>query len=385
MKKNRKTKWRAILLASVLIGGLVTGCGAASDSSAPIASPYTNSSSSDTSYYGKNDNGGLAQSTYSVKSEAEYEASEEEIITDDTENQTQNIDTMTLLGEKLVYHCDLNIETLDYLATIESIKQSISNCNGVIQAENESDSGRNWYYANYQKTSGTMHNYLQVRIPSNKYDAFLAELDGVGKITSKSTSVENISQAYYDTTTQIEALQIQEKNLLSMLEQCETIEDMLTVQERLTQVQYELNRLQTNKRYMDVDVAYSYVNISITEVMEFQYENEPVKTNRFADRLYNTIKSTGRGFLLFLEGLLFLIIRLFPYIVILGLVCLIFRKKIKLFMMNKKAQRERNQMRSRDAMQQARQGRYGPIQNPTMIQDKAPQNPETHNNSENGN
>ena len=382
MKRNdKKAKQKMILLTSVLIGGLLTGCGAASES-APTASSYTSSSSSDMAYYGEN--GGLAQSAYSVKSESEYELSEE-IITDDTENQTQNIDTMTLLEEKLVYHCDLNIETLDYLATIEAIKQSISNCNGVIQAENESDSGRNWYYADYQKTSGTMHNYLQVRIPSNKYDAFLAELDGVGKITSKSTSVENISQAYYDTTTQIEALQIQEKNLLSMLDQCETIEDMLTVQERLTQVQYELNRLQTNKRYMDVDVAYSYVNINVTEVMEYQYANEPVKTNRFVDRLYNTIKSTGRGFLLFLEGLLFLIIRLFPYIVILGLVCLIFRKKIRLFMTNKKAERERNQMRSRGAMQQVRQGQYGPIQNPAMMQDKTPQNPESHNNSENRN
>lgn len=382
MKRNdRKAKRRAILFTSVLIGGLVTGCGAASDSSAPIA----NSSSSDMAYYGESSNGGLAQNTYSVKSEVEYESPEEEIITEDSENQTQNIDTMTLLEEKLVYHCDLNIETLDYLATIESIKQSISNCNGVIQAENESDSGRDWYYTNYKKTSGTMHNYLQVRIPSNKYDAFLAELDGVGKITSKSTSVENISQAYYDTTTQIEALQIQEKNLLSMLEQCETIEDMLTVQERLTQVQYELNRLQTNKRYMDVDVAYSYVNINITEVMEYQYENEPVKTNRFADRLYNTIKSTGRGFLLFLEGVLFFIIRLLPYIIILGLVCLIFRKKIRLFMANRKAERERNQMQSRTTMQQMRQGQYGPIQNPAMMQDKAPQNPETHNDSGNKN
>lgn len=385
MENGRKRKRRAVLVASVLIGGLVAGCGAASDSSAPIASSYTNASSSDTAYYGESSNGGLAQNTYNAKSEAAYESPEEEIITDDIEIQTQNIDTMTLLEEKLVYHCDLNIETLDYLATVESIKQSISNCNGVIQSENESDSGRDWYYANYQKTSGTMHNYLQVRIPSNKYDAFLAELDGVGKITSKSTSVENISQAYYDTTTQIEALQIQEKNLLSMLDQCETIEDMLTVQERLTQVQYELNRLQTNKRYMDVDVAYSYVNINVTEVMEYQYESEPVKKNRFADRLYNTIKSTGRGFLLFLEGLLFFVIRLFPYIVILGLVCLIFRKKIRLFMAGRKAERERNQMRGRAAMQQARQGQYGPMQNPAMMQDKAPQNPETQDGSGNKN
>ena len=167
-----------------------------------------------------------------------------------------------------------------------------------------------------------MRNYIEIRVPSKNYDSFVSALDGVGKITSKSSSIDNISQQYYDTTTQIDALKIQEKNLLEMMEQCDTIEDMLTVQERLTTVQYELNRLQTNKRYMDVDVAYSYVNISIDEV--------PVKKNTFADRLVNTIKSTGSGFLMFLEIVLFLFIRLFPYLVIIGIILFFaLRKTIK--------------------------------------------------------
>ena len=113
------------------------------------------------------------------------------------------------------------------------------------------------------------------------YETFLAALDGVGKIISKSTSVDNISQKYYDTTAQIEALQIQEKNLLAMLEKCESIEDMITVEQRLSEVQYELNNLQTTRRYMDMDVAYSYVNISITEVMEYRKDSEAVKQKYF--------------------------------------------------------------------------------------------------------
>ena len=280
---------------------------------------------------------GVAENFYAMEAPEEYVGEKNK----ETDNATQNMDSMTLLEEKLVYRCNLEVETLDYAGTMKSVKEAISQYGGIIQSENETDSSYNWYYADYYKTQGTMRNYIEVRVPSQNYDSFVSALDGVGKITSKSTSIDNISQQYYDTTTQIDALKIQEKNLLALMEQCDTIEDMLTVQERLTTVQYELNRLQTNKRYMDVDVAYSYVNISIEEVMEFRIDEEPVKTNTFADRLINTLKSTGSGFLMFLEILLFMVIRLFPYVLIFGILfLLIFGKKLKNWKNERKRRKE---------------------------------------------
>lgn len=336
-------------LPLILAVALMTGCGAAdsfdtysaitSSSSAVGAYDYGTDSATSSSY-----STGIAQS--STTATADYDETAEVEVEDYEEgsNSTQNLDSMTLLEEKLVYYCDLEIETLDYDATMTSIKDTIKKYNGIIQSENESDSSYNWYYEDYQKTSGTMSNYIQVRIPSADYENFVSELDGVGKITSKSTSVDNISQKYYDTTTKIEALEIQEQNLLEMLEKCETIEDMITVEERLSDVQYELNSLQTSKRYMDTDVAYSYVNISVLEVMEYHYSQTPAKKNTFADRLSNTLKSSAEGFLSFLEGLLFLIIRLFPYLIILAVICLIFRKRIKRAITNRRTRRQQAQL-----------------------------------------
>lgn len=314
-----------------------------------------------------------ANTSYNEEVAADEVVAEDDAAVND-ENQTQNLDTMTLLEEKLVYYCDLDIETLDYAGTMSAIKDTIKKYGGVIQSENESDDSYHWYYEDYRKTGGTLHNYLQVRIPSEKYDSFLSELDGIGKIISKSTSVDNISQQYYDTTTQIEALQIQEKNLLAMLEKCETIEDMITVQDRLSEVQYELNSLQTTKRYMDVDVAYSYVNINVSEVLEYHRESEPVKTSTFIDRLQNTLKSTGTGFLSFMEGLLFIVIRLMPYLLIAAVICLIFRKKIKQKLDDRKAdkaaKRAQKELRRQAIMQQqqAVRNQQSTINQPTINQ-----------------
>jgi hypothetical protein len=319
------------LLSLIIISALLTGCGSAS------TADYTTAVSDDSSsYYDSSSEIGIASSssssyTYSQESESENfgDAQDEE-------------ESLTLLEEKLVYHCSMEIETLDYETTISSIKDAIKKYNGIIQSEDESDSSYNWYYDDYEKTSGTMSDYIQARIPSDNYENFISELDGVGKVTSKSTSVDNISQKYYDTTSQIEALQIQEQNLLAMLEKCETIEDMITVEDRLSEVRYELNDLQTSKRYMDTDVAYSYVNINVLEVMEYHVGKELTKTNKFTDRLKNTINSTGTGFIAFLENVLFLIIRLFPYLVLIAIICFIFRKKIKFAVEKRKNKKASN-------------------------------------------
>ncbi len=327
--------------AMLVLGGLLTGCGSSGNSKYADSTPTVHNSSvqeSEMDYDLDMDySSGIAESESPVP---EPEAAFDVSVNDDSSDSGSSApkaDDIVLLEEKLVYYCDLNIETLDYAATIASIRENIAKYDGIIQSEVENDSSRNWYYSDYRKTGGTMSSYLQVRIPSANYESFLSELNGAGRITSKSKSVDNISQEYYDTATQIEALQIQERNLLKMFDECETIEDMITVESRLSEIQYQLNALQTHRRYMDMDVAYSYVNINVTEVMEYHYDEAPVRKNKFIDRLGNTIKATGKGFLAFLEGLLFLAIRLFPYIIIAGIVCLIFRKRISRFLADRKA------------------------------------------------
>lgn len=95
-----------------------------------------------------------------------------------------------------------------------------------------------------------------------------------------------------------------------------------------------------------MDVAYSYVNIGISEVMEYRQDSEPVRRNTFADRLKNTLWSTGRGFVSFLEGILFLVIRLSPYILIIAVICFaFFRNKIKKFAEEQKVRKEERNAR----------------------------------------
>lgn len=306
---------------------LLVGCSSADDydtkatynSAASIQSLNTDSISGFANY------AETAEVSYEDDIDSGYTISpEEEFNTDinDSENITSEI---TLLEEKLVYRCDMTIETLDYEGTIQNIKSLLDKYDGIIQSEREYDRSDGWYYSDYVKRSGTLSNTIEIRVPSKNYENLLNEVGENGKVISKSTSIDNISQSYYDKSTEVKALKIEEDRLLQMMEKCDTISDMIEVEQRLSEVQSKINSLTTDIKYMDMDVAYSYVNITVNEVVEYTPDETPIKINTFLDRLKNTIHDSGYNFLETLESLLLLVIKLLPYILLIVIIIVVYK------------------------------------------------------------
>ncbi len=230
-----------------------------------------------------------------------------------------------LTGEKLVYTCDLTIQTLDYENCVQTIKDNINTYKGIIESETENDEAYRWYYEDYVKKSGTRYLYLEVRIPSGKYYEFLDTLEGNGKIVSKSSFVENISKQYYETDAMIQSLEIQQDRLLEMMQKAYDIEDMITIESRLSEVQYQLSLYKNQLASMDSDVEYSTIKINVEEVMEYKQDEPMVKTNTFLDRLKNTFAETWEFFLEMLEGMLFFAIRMLPIALVVGVIAFVIR------------------------------------------------------------
>jgi hypothetical protein len=62
------------------------------------------------------------------------------------------------------------------------------------------------------------------------------------------------------------ALQEEEKRLLSFMEDAESIEDLITIEDRLTNVRYQLESMESQLRTYDNQVNYSSVHMNIEEV-----------------------------------------------------------------------------------------------------------------------
>jgi hypothetical protein len=164
--------------------------------------------------------------------------------------------------------------------------------------------------------------YLTIRIPTENYEDFLAGLEGSGRVVSRNVWVDNITRSYYDQKAVLKALEVQEERLLDMMDKAETIEDMIAVEARLTEVQTQLNQARTTLSGMDFDVAYSTVNLTIEEVT--RYVPQETSTS-FLERLKETCIDAAYTFLGALQSLLFALIYLLPYAAAILLIFLLVR------------------------------------------------------------
>ena len=325
-----------LLAASLALGGCGSGGSAASGSASNSAS-YEREEAAAESY----DGGYYAEETAADEEEAypQEELKEGEAQAYGEEQEEAESD------EKLVYTCSMEMETLTYAETEAKIRDAIKKYRGSISYESSSDGNYRWYYED--GGSGTRTLYLTIRIPTADYRNFLKDLEGVGgNIRSTSMNVENITRTYNDQTVRIKSLEKQEERLLEMMDKAETIEEMIIVEDRLTEVQTELNQARTRLSVMDHDVAYSTINLNLREVV--RYTPNTTKEG-FGERISRAFSDSIRDFGSFLEDLSVALIYLFPYLILIALIV-----GIILFATRK----GRAQRRERRAEQKAIKERY---------------------------
>ena len=317
-KRILMTAAAAVLTASLLLGG----CGsqrADSPSYDGYEDPYDGGSAQNGADYSREaDYDEAAEEEYDVAPEEAYAAdeaagAEEKSAAESRKEEGQ--DAGSGQEQKLVYTCNMTIETLEFQETSDAVRKSIAKYGGIIENENTSDSDRYWY-RDERGQQATKETYMTIRIPSEHYEEFLTDLEGTGgKITQISKSVENITKSYNHQSVLIESLEKQEKRLLAMMDKAETIEDMIAVEARLTEVQTQLNQARTQLSYMDSQVSYSTVYLNIDEVADYSRHEE----QSFGEELLEAIGDSWKSFCSALKDLLILFIYMLPFLLLLAL------------------------------------------------------------------
>ena len=228
--------------------------------------------------------------------------------------------------EKLVYTASVELETKDFDAAVDQLNERLDEVGGIIQNENfYDDTPWEYYYGIYddsttRKVSGYKRLVTTVRIPTANLDAFLNDIGGIGHVTSSSSYVSNITQEYYSTKSYLESYQNQLDVLLGMYEQCETIDEMITVEQRISEVQAEINQLTTRISSYDRDVAYSTVTITMNEVTEYSDTPREQEEKSFGEKVVERIVASWHTMLDVLENLLYFIIDIMWFLIIVGII-----------------------------------------------------------------
>lgn len=178
-------------------------------------------------------------------------------VTDDFNRTPETAESSSVAANrKLIRRVSLNVETETYDELLSKVEQMIASAGGYIESMDA--------YTRYDSTSRNA--YLTIRIPANRLDAFTRDVGEVSNVINRSESTQDVTLTYVDMQSRKEALTIEQERLMVLLEKAETLTDLLEIESRLTEVRYELERIESQLRTYDNLVDYATVSLDIREV-----------------------------------------------------------------------------------------------------------------------
>ncbi|MBO5497114.1 MAG: DUF4349 domain-containing protein, partial [Oscillospiraceae bacterium] len=226
--------------------------------------------------------------------------------------------------EKIIYSADATVETTEFDKSIEELNAMLAECGGFV--ESSSVNGNNYYDSSRGNVSRRTASYT-LRIPSARFSGVMEGLSRLGNVPYTYMYTENVTAQYYDVQARMQALQAQEKRLMEMMEIAETVEDIITIEDKLTDVRYRIDSLQSSLNNWDRRVSYSSLNLTIREVQV--YTPETVVKITYGQRLVraftNSLKNAGE----FFQDLLVFLVSALPTLAILAVLFFVCRPLLK--------------------------------------------------------
>lgn len=232
------------------------------------------------------------------------------------------------MSEKIIYTAYAELETTEFDAALEKVQALVKELGGFM--ESTSVSGNNYWSISRGNTGGRHASFI-IRVPSSKFSVLTGSLSDIGNVPYCDTRMQNVTMKYYDLQSRLEAYRTQEARLLEMLAVAESVEDMLAIQQQLTEVQYEIDYLTGQLRYYDHQVNYSTVTLDVNEVRE--YTPEPTITLTYWQRMTRGFSDSLKGVGRFFQNLFLWFVTSLPWLVplagaIIGAIALL-RRSIK--------------------------------------------------------
>lgn len=306
MKKNRTVL--ALLLTLVL---LLTACGAKSDAQASGENNYG---------YGYDS---AMQETPMAKPampEPETEEALDGIQTSAQETDgSMTVEELEAYSDKIIYSGHVFMETVEFDEAVAALDRAVKEFGGFVQ--DSQISGNTRYNGDGTTTvKDRWANYV-VRIPAKKFDSFMAIADGIGNVTNSSRTAENVTSQYTDYEARLSSLKTQEERLLAMLEGSGDLESLIKLEERLSEVRYEIESIERNLRDFDQRLAFSTVTLELQEV-EIYTPTAPVQRT-FGEKLSIAFSDGWRGFVRSVQNITLFAVSALPVLLLLAVIVVV--------------------------------------------------------------
>ena len=188
---------------------------------------------------------------------------------------------------KLVRRAELYVETTEFDQAAQQLNEMVNQAGGYF--ESAAVEG-----GSYRNVNANRYGSYVIRVPEDAYTGFLQDAGELGYLASKTESTENISTQYYDTEARLKTLRTKQERLQALLAEAEVMEDIISLESALSDVEYEIEQYSSTMNQYDSFVSFSTIDLTLQEVTKVT--EEPGETSSLGAKM-------AAGFSASLEGL----------------------------------------------------------------------------------
>lgn len=206
----------------------------------------------------------IPEAAYEEMAGGEYDAmptpAAEAGVTADTAGTDTAVPVQT--GRKLIRTVSMDVETKDFDSLFSAINAKITELGGYAESSDVSGRQLDWNGNPIARRA-----FLTARIPSDRLNSFVTYVEADGNVTNKTENVEDVTLRYTDVESKKKTLEVEQERIWALLEKAESIDSVIALEERLSEIRYELEKMESQLRLYDNQVEYSTVHLSVYEVI----------------------------------------------------------------------------------------------------------------------
>ena len=212
-------------------------------------------------------------------------------------------------GRKIIRNYDISLATNTFDDDLAYINAKLSELGGYVLSSSLSGSKPEAYGDSGRSLSMTL------RVPAEKASDFVSGVQQLGKVDYIHDYTDDVTDQYFDVDTRLAVLKDQLERLRAIMVETDNLADIITLEERISEVMLQIEELTgTLKRY-DALIAYTTIDLSINERNAI---SGPANTKGTGERISEGFTDTLNGVATFFVNFFVWFVSSLPVLIILA-------------------------------------------------------------------
>lgn len=171
------------------------------------------------------------------------------------------------LDRKIIFTAGIDLSVKDVATSFNDVSRIAKTAGGFVEKSS---------FLNASDADGSRAATLTLRVPATRYEDVLAELRTMAgvKVERETSKSSEVTEQYTDLQSRLRNLEATEAQYLKLLEQAKTIQEILTVNDRLNSVRSQIEQAQGRLKVLDNLTDLATIDVSLKPFAPAKAEKE---------------------------------------------------------------------------------------------------------------